>query len=135
MERRALQGLILLVSLIPLVFGALGLALGLDRLVPDPAVDADNVYRFLSGLYFTTGVLFVYVVPRLEEHTALIRILAAGVALGAVGRILSMVQVGEPRLLFKIDVGVELIIPLIVVLWQARLVRLAKARDASPSGA
>ena len=120
-SRRGLQGLLIVCALIPLVFGTLGLTMGLDRLVPDPAIDADNVYRFLSGLYFTMGLLFLYVVPRVEEHTALIRLLAAGVALGALGRVLSWIDVGEPRLLFRIDVIVETVIPLVVVLWQARV--------------
>ena len=71
------------------------------------------------------GVLFVWAARDLESKTTLIRILAFGVVLGAVGRIMSMVQVGTPRLLFQIDVTVEILIPLIVVIWQARLARIA----------
>ena len=126
MERRLLQGLIFLCALIPLTFGALGLLHGLERLMPAPPVNADNVYRFLSGLYFTVGVLFLWVIPRVEAETVLVRILSGGVALGALGRVLSMLQVGRPALLFQIDVAIETIIPLVVVLWQARLARQDK---------
>ncbi len=120
-SRRGLQVLIALCAAVPLVFGALGMAFGWARFTDVPTPDHDNVYRFLSALYFTIGLVFVYVIPRVEQETALIRILAGGVGLGALCRVLSWVTVGEPRLLFQIDIVLELLLPAIVVVWQARV--------------
>ena len=122
----------MLVALIPPIFGTLGIVFGLGRLVPDPTPDADNIYRFLSGLYVTMGALFLWVVPDVERQTGLVRILAAGVVLGAIGRVASMVQVGTPRLLFQVDVLVETLVPLVVVLWQHRVARLARLAPSGP---
>lgn len=130
-SRRGLQVLILLCALVPLVFGALGMALGWARFTDAPLPDHDNVYRFLSALYFTVGVLFLYVLPRVERETTLIRILAAGVALGAVSRAVSWATVGEPRLLFQLDIVAELLLPAVVVVWQSTLARPPEPRAAS----
>lgn len=60
----------------------------------DPMVD--NVFRFFSGLWFGTGILFILFVRDLERYKPAMIALLAIVVLGGLGRLLSIYQYGLP---------------------------------------
>jgi hypothetical protein len=65
-------------------------------------------------------MLGFWMIPKIEQHTDLFRIICASVFMGGVGRAVSIVQVGKPNLLALIFTGIELCFPLLI-LWQAKI--------------
>lgn len=128
MERRALQLILGVLSLIPLIGVVIGFGPGVAFFFPDgaapPPVDLDNQFRYLSGVYAAVTLGIWYTIPRVDERLAPLRIVATGVILGAVGRLLSMRARGLPDDPTMIG-GVALeagVVPLLL-LWQTRLHR------------
>jgi hypothetical protein len=60
----------------------------------DPMVD--NVFRFFSGLWFGTGILFILFVRDLERYKPAMITLLAIIILGGLGRVLSIWQYDLP---------------------------------------
>jgi hypothetical protein len=136
MERRALQIILALLSLIPLA----GLALawlrgpqfffhGAPGSVPNAL---DNQFRYLAGVYVgavTFGLWWA--IPRIEERGAVLVLAAGAVVLGGIGRCVSMAAVGSPG-----DPGMmgglvlELVVVPLLVLWQRRIARAATVSGA-----
>jgi len=61
----------------------------------DPMVD--NVFRFFSGLWFGTGVLFILFIRDLSRYKPALIALLAIVVLGGIGRVISIAQYGMPE--------------------------------------
>jgi len=57
----------------------------------------DNVFRFFSGLWIGTGVLFVLFIRDLDRYKPAMIALLMIVILGGIGRIISIVQYGIPE--------------------------------------
>ncbi len=127
MERRALQIILGLLSLIPLISLAVGLGPGVGFLIPDGAevpVDLDNQFRYLSGVYMAVSLGIWWSLPKIEQRLAPVRIAGAAVFCGAVGRVASMVALGlpdDPSMLGGVALE-GLVVPLLLV-WQTRLAR------------
>ena len=73
--------------------GALQMYLG----EPDTTPRLDNVHRFLAGVYFSTGLINLWAAVTIRTQGALIFLLALGVLLAGIGRLVSMSQVGLPE--------------------------------------
>ncbi len=127
MERRALQIILGILSLIPIVGVLVGFSSGAGYFFADGAdvpVNLDNQLRYLSGVYCAVTLGIWYVIPRVEERIAPLRIVASGVIFGAIGRLFSMFALGPPDDVTMIaGVGLEgIVVPLLLV-WQTRLHR------------
>jgi hypothetical protein len=134
MERRSLQTILAVLSLIPL----LGLGIvwlqgpqyffhGSGDVVPNAL---DNQFRYLAGVYAgaVTGALW-WAIPRIEERGAAVRLAAGAVFLGGIGRCVSLATVGhpgDPAMMggLVLELGV---VPLLV-LWHRRIA--SSPRDA-----
>lgn len=129
MQRRALQIILGVLSLIPLIGVAIGFGPGVGFLLPEGTpvpVDLDNQFRYLNGVYAAITVGIWYVIPRVEERLAPLRIVGAGVMLGSVGRLLSMLAYGAPHDVTMIaGLGLEGVVVPLLLLWQTRLHRAA----------
>ena len=127
-NRRALQIVLLVLSLIPLAFGILGLAFGAGRISGGAAVTAelDSQFRYLSGWYFSLAMLCWWIAPRIERETTVFRIVCAAVFLGGIGRLVSLSAVGQPPAMMLGALALELGVPLLVV-WQAQVAKSAAA--------
>lgn len=97
------KGLIYLFALIAFVTGTNDMLSGLssqaalgsnlsDEGFNDPALD--NIFRFFSGLWLGTALLFIVFVRDLERYRPAMMALFAVLFIGGVGRVLSIVQVG-----------------------------------------
>jgi len=73
--------------------GALQMFLG----QPDTSARLDNVHRFMAGVYFSTGVISLWAALTVRQQGFLIYLLALGVLLAGVGRLLSIAKVGLPK--------------------------------------
>ncbi len=129
-EKRALQAVLGVLSLVPLIGVGIGFIRGTAFfLEPGQSVkvNLDNQFRYLSGVYAcVTGGLW-YVLGHVESRGVVLRVVAGGVVSGAVGRVISMASHGLPSDPSMVG-GVVLeglVVPLLV-LWQASFARRAR---------
>jgi hypothetical protein len=100
---------------------------------PDTTPRLDNVHRFMAGVYFATGVISLWAALTIRQQGTLVYLLAFGVLMAGVGRLVSMSQVGlpEPAATWLGYLLPELLLPLIIVtahmLTTRRLSRTAAA--------
>lgn len=101
-----------LVAAIAMFGGALQMFSG----QPETSPRLDNVHRFMAGVYFSTGVISLWAAITIRQQGTLVYLLALGVLLAGVGRLVSISRVGLPKpaavwLGYLIP---ELVLPLII---------------------
>ncbi len=98
---------------------------GTSRWIPVSSItpEFDSHYRYIAGYYISLGMLALWMIPKIETHRGLFRILCASVFLGGIGRIVSILQVGLPNFMVLLFTAFELCFPLLLF-WQAKLPRL-----------
>jgi hypothetical protein len=74
-----------------------GGALQFLRGQPDTTPALDNVHRFMAGVYFSTGFISLWAAITIREQGTLVYLLALGVLLAGIGRLLSIRRVGLPK--------------------------------------
>jgi hypothetical protein len=132
-EKRTLQILVAIGSLVPVAAGAAGMLLG-PRMVDSRLVgsgDLDSHFRYLSGLLLAIGIGYTSTVPRIETHGGRFRLLTGIVMLGGIGRLLSVLSIGPPSRSMAAALVMELLVTPGLALWQHRVARQARR----PSGA
>jgi hypothetical protein len=87
------QVCLFLVAVIALSGGALQFFLG----QPDTSPRLDNVHRFMAGVYFSTGLINLWAAITVRQQGTLVYLLAFGVFLAGVGRLVSISRVGLPK--------------------------------------
>lgn len=130
-ERRLLQAATALACLVPLSMGSLSVwksAAVLKGASPPFPVDLDSHYRYLSGLLLGIGLAFLASIPRIERRGAVFRTLGAVILVGGLARLLSLAQHGPPGAGHRFGLVMELIVVPLIVLWQARIAKLAGGR-------
>ena len=102
-----------IVAAIAMLGGALQMFLG----QPDTSPRLDNVHRFMAGVYFSTGLIALWAALTIRQQGLLVYLLALGVLLAGIGRLVSISKVGLPKptavwLGYLIP---ELILPFVIV--------------------
>jgi hypothetical protein len=122
--RKGLQVTLAILSMIPLIVATIGITQGTSRWLSADSItpNFDSHYRYIAGYYFSLGLLGLWLIPRIEKHTGLFRIICVSVFMGGIGRVISIVQVGVPNSLMLAFTALELCFPLLL-LWQAKLTR------------
>ena len=87
------QVCLFLVAAIALSGGALQMFLG----QPDTSPRLDNVHRFMAGVYFSTGLISLWAALTIRQQGVLVYLLALGVLLAGIGRLVSISKVGLPK--------------------------------------
>ena len=107
-----------LVAAICLFGGGLQMVLG----QPDTAPRLDNVHRFMAGVYFSTGLINLWAAITIRQQGTLVYLLAVGVFLAGVGRLISISKVGlpMPAALWLGYLVPELLLPFIIALAHRR---------------
>lgn len=82
-----------LVAAIAMAGGALQMVLG----QPSTEPRLDNVHRFMAGVYFSTGLINLWAAITIRQQGTLIYLLAFGVLLAGIGRLVSIRKVGLPK--------------------------------------
>lgn len=125
-ERAALQIAVALACLVPILAGLDGVLRGaaMVKVTPPPA-DLDSHFRYLSGIFLMLGMAFASTIPAIERQGPRFRLLGAMVVMGGIARLLSWIMVGEPSLPHRFGLGMELLVVPLLMLWQARVARLA----------
>ena len=103
-----------LVAAIALFGGALQMVLG----QPDTSPRLDNVHRFMAGVYFSTGVISLWAAITIRQQGTLVYLLALGVLLAGVGRLVSISKVGmpEPTAVWLAYLIPELALPFVIAI-------------------
>lgn len=108
-----------LVSLICLLGGANLLLKGANFFLPDttpPPRTLDNIFRFLSGIYFSLGFFLAWVVFHLQEVNDSIFFIGGVVVFSGLGRLYSRAKVGSAGkyfdyfMVFEIGLGIAIIL-------------------------
>ena len=82
-----------LVAAIAMLGGTVQLTLG----QPDTSPRLDNVHRFMAGVYLGTGIICLWAAITIRQQETLVYLLALGVLLAGVGRLVSIGRVGLPK--------------------------------------
>jgi hypothetical protein len=108
------QVCLFLVAAIAIFGGALQMYLG----QPDTAPRLDNVHRFMAGVYFSTGLINLWAAITIRQQGTLVYLLALGVFLAGVGRLVSIRKVGVPKptAVWLGYLAPELLLPFIIAL-------------------
>lgn len=126
-SQRIVRICLFLVAAIALSGGALQLWLG----QPDTTPRLDNVHRFMAGVYFSTGVISLWTALTIRRQGTLVYLLAFGVLMAGIGRLVSIAQVGlpEPAATWLGYLVPELVLPIIIATAHASTMRrLSRAR-------
>jgi Domain of unknown function (DUF4345) len=129
--RRIQQFLFAVLATILIVrFGLPGLILGGQAVVEPAQVTPmlDSEFRFLSALAIVLAGILIWIIPRVETQTPLVRIIALGTLVGGLARLWSIAQVGMPPQKALIATGIELVLPVIVLLIQYLIARQQPAK-------
>lgn len=124
--KRGLQIVLGVLSLIPLYFGLTGLFLGAAaHLNPDHVTATiDSFTRYQSGFYLSLFIFLLWVIPNIEKHTTVFRILTLAIFIGGIGRVISWVTIGAPPPQMIAGTLLELGAP-VLILWQAAIAKKA----------
>ena len=119
--------LLTILSVVMLVAGSLSVAFGASSVLGarDVTAEVDSEMRFYAVWYVVAGALLLRATRRVESGTWTIRLIAAAFFVAGCSRILSWVVVGRPHLSQLILMVIELILPLVVIPWQASVARRA----------
>jgi Domain of unknown function (DUF4345) len=123
--RRGLQAVLVVGGLVAIITGLVAIVGGIDTFPGSPSAEnpADNEARFLNAIWVAFGVAVLWVVPRVERETLLVRFLGAAIFLGGLARLASLIDVGEPADLQYVLMGIELVLGPLLIAWQALLQR------------
>jgi hypothetical protein len=124
MERKALQGAILLLALVPIAAGIAGIIFGASMVdMSAGGASADSHFRYLSGLLLGVGIGFWSCVPDIEHRGPRIRIMTLIVVIGGLARLWSLVDTGVPLRPMQLALVMELGVTPAICLWQMRVER------------
>jgi hypothetical protein len=124
-SQRVVQICLFLFAAIGLIGGSLQMYLG----QPETTPRLDNLHRFLAGVYLGTAIICFWAGITVRRQGTLVYLLAFGIILAGIGRLLSISQVGvpEPAALWLGYLVPELLVPCIMAAAQMLVPRRIKA--------
>lgn len=113
-SQRITQVCLFIVAAIALFGGALQMVLG----QPETTARLDNLHRFMAGVYFSVGLVNLWAAWTIRRQGVLVYLLALGVLLAGVGRLVSIAQVGlpAPPALWLGYLVPELVLPFVIAI-------------------
>ena len=124
-----MQAAVLLAGFVPVLAGGAGVIFGDALLGGGGDIGLDSHFRYLSGLLLGIGLTFWALIPRIEQHRTIFRVLTVVVVVGGLGRLLGMIIHGLPSTGMTAALGMELIVTPVLCFAQAKVA----ARRNSPS--
>src|SRR5687767_13352285 len=111
-SQRVVQVCLFLVAAIAMFGGTVQMVLG----QPETTPRLDNVHRFMAGVYFATGVISFWAAMTIRRQSTLVFLLAFGVLMAGIGRLVSISQVGlpEPAAVWLGYLIPELVLPVVI---------------------
>ncbi|MCH0543301.1 DUF4345 domain-containing protein [Streptomyces sp. MUM 203J] len=90
---------------------------------PGATPTLDSNYRFFAGIWCALGVVLLAAARHAGRHVSGVRVVCGAVFLGGLARTVSYLAAGAPHPLFVAGIGVELLVPPLLLLWSARVPR------------
>lgn len=125
-SQRITQVCLFIVAAIALFGGALQMTLG----QPETTARLDNLHRFMAGVYFSVGLVNLWAAWTIRRQGTLVYLLALGVLLAGIGRLVSIAQVGlpAPPALWLGYLVPELVLPFVIAISHRASTRGAETR-------
>lgn len=79
----------------------------------------DNLFRFLSGIYFSMSFLLAWAVFNIQEINDLVYLLGLPIFFSGLGRLYSRIKVGSAGNYFDIIMAFEILLGLSVIILQS----------------
>lgn len=116
LNTRVVQICLFLFAFIALLGGTIQMVLGQPATTPR----LDNVHRFMAGIYFSMGLICFWAAYTVRTQKTLVYLIAIGVWIAAIGRLVSISIVGlpEPAELWLGYLTPELLVPPILIFSQ-----------------
>lgn len=123
MGRSAFRGLVYVWGGIATAAGLVTVFTGADSLIGQDLADAtvENELRFYAAFYIAYGLVLLWVAPRADRETTVVRALAGALFLAGLARTIGWIAVGQPHGTQLALLAVELIAPPLIIGWQSRL--------------
>lgn len=123
-SQRVVQVCLFIVAVIATLGGCLQMVLG----EPETSARLDNVHRFMAGVYLSSGFIAFWAARTIRQQGTLVYLIALGVFLAGIGRLVSISQVGlpEPSAVWLGYLIPELVLPVIIALAHGATGRLAR---------
>ena len=127
----ALRGTLRALGAVAALAGARGVVRGAKEVAGAHAVPAevDSEYRFYAAWYLATGLSVLRDTADHEATQRGARLLSAGLATAAAGRVLSLRQAGRPSRGQLVLLGAEVAIPAVLQPWSARVAAQRRAES------
>ncbi len=127
MYKRILQVILAVISLILIITGAWGIMAGVTNNVGnfygvsvsntiEGNIILDSNLRFFGGLSIGLGLIMFWMIPSIERHQLVFRLIVGMIFIGGIGRVISMLNFGIPSPLFIVFALLELLFPLLILL-------------------
>ncbi|MFS8083109.1 MAG: DUF4345 domain-containing protein [Ginsengibacter sp.] len=116
-----IQILLGILTLICLLGGTNLLLKGANSFLPQNTESVkilDNLFRFLSGIYFSLGFLVAWVIFHLEKDNGLVYFIGLVVIFSGLGRLYSRSKVGSAGKYFDSMMIVEIVLGIAIILLQ-----------------
>jgi len=131
-----LQRTLYALAVIPVVAGAATALFGSDSIPAAGRATAsiESELRFYSIWWIGAGIFLAWVAARVEERKRELRVFCALLFLGGLSRALGILDDGWPSTLQIVLMGLECSLPVILVVWQARVTAHRRSASRSPLG-
>ena len=130
-SRRALQAFLVFLGSVALVAGLTTVVLGVDSIIGAESVSAtvDSEMRFYAVWYAGAGLFLLRSAPRVESDRTIIRAIAGLIFIAGCARGLSWLVLGRPHTVAVVLMVIELVLPFVILPWQATVARRNLADD------
>ena len=124
-SRRGLHATLATLGTVATAAGLSGVLRGASEVTGAGPVSApvDSEYRFYAAWYPVFGILLLRAARAPEDEARIVHAAAAGLITAAGGRLLSWRTLGQPNRLQQVLLGLEILIPAVIVPWQHRVAR------------
>lgn len=132
-SRRLLIGVLAILGVVPVATGTMGMVLGPAGAPGGAATTAsvDSEYRFVNLFWTAAGALLWWSLRDADKRSQVTQSVLALAAAGGVPRLLSWRRTGEPHVVFKGALVLELVVVPLVLVWHRRV--LGPANTLSPT--
>jgi hypothetical protein len=135
-SKRLLQALFGALGVVSILTGLFAVLTGPGGQVDGEAVNAsvESEFRFYASLWVAFGAAALWVAPRVDREAAVVRLLAVILFSAGLARTIAWIAAGTPHWSLLFLLGLELLLPPLILYLQAQLVRARAPQDAGVSG-
>ena len=69
-------------------------------------------------MYLVVSFMMWSIIPAIEKHGRTLLLVSAAIFIGGLGRVVSYMTLGAPSQDLVVGMGIELVVPVVFVLWQ-----------------